>query len=339
MTDHDAVPQADAVHDNAYAGLLGDADPHWAFGTGFTDPLAGVDPTVPSDVDRADLAAYCLMLGDDALVLAQRLSHWTSRAPDLEEDVALANVALDLLGQARLLLARAAMVDPSVVPPSVQAPEDALAYFRPAEQFRNVLLVEGVDVDFADAVVRLLLFSVHRLAVLERLTGSRDAVLAAVAAKGVKEVAYHRDHAARWVVTLARGTDESRRRLLAALDRLWPLVAELTAVHPVERRMAAAGAGVDPSTVEGETGAVLDEVFAAAGVDRPAGRLRRAAGAHPGAGPGRLARGIGDALTPLAPAGLAEPEPRGRDGRHTPALGEMLAEMQEVARAHPEATW
>ena len=269
---------------------------------------------MPSDVDRADLAAYCLMLGDDALVLAQRLSHWCSRAPDLEEDIALANVALDLLGQARLLLARAAVVDPSVVPPSVQAPEDALAYFRPAEQFRNVLLVEGVDVDFADAVVRLLLFSVHRLAVLERLTGSRDAVLAAVAAKGVKEVAYHRDHAARWVVTLARGTDESRRRLLAALDRLWPLVPELTAAHPVERRVAAAGAGVDPSTVEGD-GAVY-------GSWPPGLRRRRAPCDRPGA--------------------------RSRDGAELAAAGtggtrrrwrEMLAEMQEVARAHPEGTW
>jgi ring-1,2-phenylacetyl-CoA epoxidase subunit PaaC len=344
MTAHDAAHDAaqDAVHDNAYAGLLGDADPHWAFGTGFTDPLAGVGPAVPSDVDRADLAAYCLMLGDDALVLAQRLSHWCSRAPDLEEDIALANVALDLLGQARLLLARAAVVDPSVLPPSVQAPEDALAYFRPAKKFRNVLLVEGVDVDFADAVVRLLLFSVHRLAVLDRLTGSRDAVLAAVAAKGVKEVAYHRDHAARWVVTLARGTDESRRRVLAALDRLWPLVPELTAAHPVERRVAAAGAGVDPSAVEGETRAVLDEVFAAAGLPRPAGPLRRTAGADPadaGAAGQVAPGGIGDVLTPLAPAGLAEAEPRGRDGRHTPALGQLLAEMQEVARAHPEGTW
>jgi ring-1,2-phenylacetyl-CoA epoxidase subunit PaaC len=243
-------------------------------------------------------------------------------------------VSLDLLGQARLLLARAAVVDPSVVPPSAQAPEDALAYFRPAERFRNVLLVEGVDADFADAVVRLLLFSTHRLAVLARLTNSRDAVLAAVAAKGVKEVAYHRDHAARWVVTLARGTDESRRRLLAALGRLWPLLPELTAAHPVERRVAAAGAGVDPSTVEGETRAVLDEVLAAAGVDRPAGPLARAAGRS-----GRGAGPIGDAITPMAPAGLVEPEPRGRDGRHTPALAEMLAEMQQVARAHPEGSW
>jgi ring-1,2-phenylacetyl-CoA epoxidase subunit PaaC len=132
-------------------------------------------------------------------------------------------------------------------------------------------------------------------------------VLAAVAAKGVKEVAYHRDHAGRWVVTQARGTDESRRRLLAALDRLWPLLPELTGVHPIERRVAAAGAGVDPSTVEGEVGAVLAEVFAAAGVDRPGAAAVDAAG--------------------------------GRDGRHTAALAELLAELQEVARAHPEGTW
>jgi ring-1,2-phenylacetyl-CoA epoxidase subunit PaaC len=128
-----------------------------------------------------------------------------------------------------------------------------------------------------------------------------------VAAKGVKEVAYHRDHAARWVVTLARGTDESRRRLLAALDRLWPLVPELTIAHPVELRVAAAGAGVDPSTVEGEEAAVLAEVFAAAGVDRP----------------GTTTDAVGD----------------GRDGRHSAALAELLAELQEVARAHPEGTW
>jgi ring-1,2-phenylacetyl-CoA epoxidase subunit PaaC len=287
--------------DNVYAGLLGDADPHWAFGTGFTDPLAGVDTSVPSDVDGADLAAYCLMLGDDALVLSQRLSWWTSRAPDLEEDIALANIALDLLGQARLLLSRAAAADPGVVPPSAQPPEDALAYFRSAPEFRNVHLVEGSDVDFADAVVRLLLFSVHRLAVLEELTGSRDPVLAAVAAKGVKEVGYHRDHAARWVVTLARGTDESRRRLLAALDRLWPLLTELRAAHPVEPRLPGVAAS---STVDIDP--VLDEVLAAARVSRPD--------------------------LPAAPGG-------GRDGEHTPALAGLLAELQEVARAHPEGTW
>jgi ring-1,2-phenylacetyl-CoA epoxidase subunit PaaC len=307
--------------ENAYSGLLGDADPHWAFGTGFTDPLLGVDQSVPSDVDPADLGAYCVMLGDDALVYAQRLSHWCSRAPDLEEDIALANVALDLLGQGRLLLSRAAAVDPALLPAGSQAPEDALAFFRPAAEFRNVRLVEGADTDFADAVVRLLLFSVVRLAVLERLAGSRDAVLAAVAAKGVKEVAYHRDHAGRWVVTLGRGTAESRRRLVAATRRLWPLLPELTAVHPVERRLAAAGIGVDPSTVAGAVDEVLDVVLAAAGIDRP----------------GRVGSPAGDALTPLAPAGLTAA--LGRDGDHTPALAEMLAQLQEVARTHPDGVW
>ena len=294
--------------DSVYSGLLGDADPHWAFGTGFADPLAGVDAAVPDGVEGADLGAYCLMLGDDALVLSHRLSEWTSRAPDLEEDIALANVALDLLGQARLLLSRAAQAAPQLVPESVQAPQDALAYFRDARAFRNVRLVEGVDVDFADAMVRLLLFSAYRLAVLEALQDSRDAVLAAVAAKGVKEVTYHRDHAARWVVTLARGTAESRRRLLAALDRLWRFRPELTTAHEVERRLAAAGVGVEGATLAGGIDDVLDEVLAAAGVPRPAG--------EPGAVSGR-----------------------GRDGEHTPALSALLAEMQEVARAHPEGAW
>ena len=294
------------MSDSVYSGLLTDADPHWAFGTGFTEPLAGVDAALPAGVDPADLGRYCLMLADDALVLSHRLSWWTSRAPDLEEDIALANVALDLLGQARLLLSRAAGAAPDLVPVAGQEPEDALAFFRGPDEFRNVRLVEGADVDFADAVVRLLLFSVWRLAVLDRLTASRDGVLAAVAAKGVKELTYHRDHAGRWVVTLARGTEESRRRLLAALDRLWPLRAELLVPHPVELRMAEAGVGVDPAAVAGEVDAVLEEVLTAAGVPRPD--------------------------VPDAPGG-------GREGVHTPALAGMLAEMQEVARAHPEGTW
>ncbi|MEV4019387.1 1,2-phenylacetyl-CoA epoxidase subunit PaaC [Nonomuraea angiospora] len=230
----------------------------WAFGTGFEDPLAGVDTTVPPGVDAAELAAYCLMLGDDALIMSQRLSEWCSRAPDLEEDIALANMALDLLGQARLLLSRAAAADPGVVPAlpegSPVPAEDALAYFRDAEQFRNVRLAEVENGDFAHVVVRLLLFSVARLALLERLRTSRDQVLAAVAAKGVKEITYHRDWAGRWFLTLAQGTEESRRRLVAALDALWPYQAELTEV------------GVE---LRDEVDVVLDQVFAVSGVERP----------------------------------------------------------------------
>lgn len=211
-------------HDSAYAGLLVN-DSHWAFGTDFEDPLAGVDTTVPEGIDSHELATYCLALGDDALILSQRLSEWCSRAPDLEEDIALANIALDLLGQARLLLARAAAADPSLVPSlpegSPVPPEDALAFFRSDRDFRNVCLVELPNGDFAETICRILVFATHRLALFQRLASHPDAVLSAVAAKGAKELAYHRDFAGRWFVTLARGTDESRRRLEAGLAQVW----------------------------------------------------------------------------------------------------------------------
>ena len=206
-----------ADHDNAYSGLLVN-DAHWAFGTAPVadghgeDPLAGVDTTIPDGTDAATLGAYALMLGDDALVMSHRIAAWTSNAPDLEDDIALSNIALDLLGQARLLLARAARADESIVPVlpegSPVPAEDALAFFREAHEFRNVRLAEVANGDFAEVTVRVLLFSVWRLAVWEQLRASRDSVLAAVAAKGVKELAYHRDYAARWFVTLAGGTDE-----------------------------------------------------------------------------------------------------------------------------------
>ena len=130
------APDPNDAHGSVYDGLLGGDPSHWAFGTDFEDPLAGVDTTIPDGVDAADLGAYCLMLADDALIASQRLSEWTSRAPDLEDDIALSNIALDLLGQARLLLARAAAADPSLVPQlpdgSPVPPEDALAFFRDA---------------------------------------------------------------------------------------------------------------------------------------------------------------------------------------------------------------
>ena len=311
-----AAPDPSAVddHESVYDGLLGGDSSQWAFGTDFEDPLAGVDTTVPAGVDGADLATYCLMLGDDALVLSHRLSEWCSRAPDLEDDIALANVALDLLGQARLLLARAAAADPAAVPAlpdgSPVPDEDALAFFREAHEFRNVRLAEVPHGDFAHVVCRLLLFTTARLELFTRLTGSLEPVLAAVAAKGVKELAYHRDYAGRWFVTLAQGTEESRRRLVAALGQLWPLRDELVTTHAVEARMAQAGVGVDPTSVAGAVDAVLDQVLAASGVDRPDDR-------------------------PLA--GVRGRT--GRDGLHTEALSLVLAEMQVVARAHPQGRW
>ena len=308
---------------SVYDGLLGGDPSQWAFGTDFEDPLAGVDTTVPAGLDAAELAAYCLFLGDDSLVMSHRLAEWCSNAPDLEDDIALANIALDLLGQARLLLSRAAAADPSLVPTlpegSPVPAEDALAFFRDEAAFRNVRYVEAVNGDFAVTVARLLLFATHRLALLQRLTTSVDPVLAAIAAKGVKEVTYHRDYAGRWFLTLARGTGESRRRLVAGIDTLWPYWAELFDTHAVERETARAGVGVDPAGIAPDADAVLQQVLTASGVDRPALPPRAGTQGHTGRA-GRTGH-------------------KGRDGDHTDALGGLLAEMQVVARAHPRGQW
>jgi ring-1,2-phenylacetyl-CoA epoxidase subunit PaaC len=262
--------------------------------------MAGVDTGLPAGVDTADLAAYCLMLGDDALVMSHRLQEWCSRAPELEDEVAVANIALDLLGQARLLLARAGSAD--------GLDEDALAFGRQERDYRNVRLVEAPNGDFARTIARLLVFSAWRLALLARLADSADPVLAAVAAKGIPEVTYHRDYAARWLVRLGDGTAYSHERAQAGLDAIWSLVDELFVAHPVERRLA--GVAVDPGELRPEFDGVLDQVLAAATLARPA-------------------------VPPLA--GVSGRT--GRDGVHTEALGYLLAELQSVARAHPGATW
>jgi len=299
------------ISDSVYEGLFGGGDDHWAFGTGFSDPLAPADAPLPSGISRAALAAYCLMLGDDALVLSNRLSEWSGRAPDLEVDIALANIALDLLGQAQVLLSRAAVADPSVVPRlpggSPVPAQDALAFFRDDRAFRNTRLAEAENGDFGETISRLLLFATWRLAIFGRLTDSADAILSGVAAKGVKELAYHRDFAARWFVTLAQGTPESRRRVLAGLDVAWRHHDELFRAHPVEQELAAAGVAVDPAGIAAEAGAVLGQVLAA-----------------------------GHAKLPAVPQAGGRP---GRDGLHTEALSRMLAQMQSVARAHPLGRW
>jgi ring-1,2-phenylacetyl-CoA epoxidase subunit PaaC len=283
---------------NAY-DLLGqdhDEGHRWAFGTGFTDPLEGIDASVPADLDPGALARYCLALGDDALIYSHRLQQWVGGLPELEEETAVANIALDLLGQARLLLARAGGIAGQT--------EDQLAYFREEKDFRNVRLAEHADRDFAELVVRLLMFSTWRLALFESLSTAADPVLAAIAAKGVNELAYHRDYAASWVVRLGDGTPLSHARAQAALDALWPLLGELFRPDPD------ALGRVDPGAFD----AVLDTVLATAGLDRPA-------------------------VAALAPIGGTIGGRTGRDGVHTEAMGYILAEFQSVARAHPDATW
>ena len=292
--------------DHAHGG-----EGHWAFGTGFDEPLAGVDTTVPDGVDPAELGEYCLMLGDDALVFAQRLTQWVTASPELEEEVAVANVALDLLGQARLLLARAGSVGAlgrsrSLATESIPD-EDALAYFRDPDEFRNTGLVEAENGDFGQTMVRLLVASTVRLAVFARLRESRDPVLAAIAAKGVNELAYHRDHAARWVLRLGDGTGESHRRGQAGVDAVWPLLGDVLTATDVEQRLVAGGVAVDPADVREEVHSVLTRVL--------------------------------DQATLRVPDWPADVPPRGRVGEHGPELTALLDTFQGLARQHPAATW
>jgi len=252
------------------------------------------------DPMAASLFTYSLRLGDDALILAQRLSEWASRAPEIEEDIALTNIALDLLGQARALLDYAGTVE------AVGRGEDDLAYLRTERDFRNVHLVEQENGDFAHTIARQLFFSTYQLFLYEELISSRDEMLAGVAAKGVKEAAYHHDHALQWTVRLGDGTDESHQRMQAAIDRLWPFTAELFDTDQVETELANHGIAVDPSTL------------------RP-----------------RWERSIGDAF---ATATLTAPQTvwtshGGRRGVHTECFGYLLAEMQYLHRLHPGASW
>jgi ring-1,2-phenylacetyl-CoA epoxidase subunit PaaC len=246
------------------------------------------------------LATYALRLGDDALILSHRLGEWVTNAPQLEEDVALANIGLDLLGQARTLLSYAGEVE------AAGRTEDDLAYLRDEREFLNVHLVERPNEDFAVSMARQLLFSTYQLALYDRLQASADPTLAGMAAKAVKEVDYHRDHARHWVVRLGDGTEESHARMQAALDLEWPWAGELFDGSWLPPGLVDDGVAVDPATLE-ET--VLGQVRAVAGE-----------------------------------ATLVEPAVRpalsnGRDGRHTEALGYLLAEMQHLARSHPGASW
>lgn len=256
---------------------------------------------MPSTCESVSLAAdYAVALADDALVASQRLVEWVARAPQIEEDVAIGNIALDLLGQARLLYQYAgSLADP------VRS-EDDLAYFRDEREFRNVCLVERPNGDFAVTMARLLVLAAYQRELYDRLVHSTDPTLSAVAAKAVKEVAYHRDHARQWVLRLGDGTAESHARMQAAVDAEWPWVGELFTGAWLAPALVETGAAVDPATLQEP---VLDWV-----------------------------RGV------LEEATLAEPDPRpvvtsGREGRHTEALGPLLAEMQYLARSHPGATW
>ena len=258
-------------------------------------------PATPATVHPGpEFVEYLMRLGDDRLVLGHRLSEWAGHAPILEEDIALGNIALDLLGQATLLLHLAGEAE------GRGRDEDALAYFREAVDFRNALLVELPRGDFAVTMVRQFLFDAFSLYQTEALRQSSHAELAGIAAKAHKEVRYHARHSSAWVVRLGDGTAESRRRAQAAVDELWRFTGELFLMDDVDEAMLAAGVGVDLAAIRPHWERTVGEVLDAA-------TLRPLAG-------GFMARG-------------------GRQGRHGEHLGRMLAEMQIVARSHPGARW
>jgi ring-1,2-phenylacetyl-CoA epoxidase subunit PaaC len=248
----------------------------------------------------APLVEYLLRLGDDRLILGHRMSEWTGHGPILEEDIATANIALDLIGQAAQLLKLAGETE------GKGRDENALAYFRDGVQFRNCLLVELPKGDFGDTMVRQFLFDAQSVLLLDELTKCGHAGLAAIAAKAIKEDKYHLRHSSEWVVRLGDGTDESHARVQASLDRLWKYTGELFATDEVDRAVEAAGIAIDMAGIKSRWDAIVDDVLARATLTRPAD--------------GPMQGG-------------------GRRGRHTEHIGHLLATMQSVARAHPGATW
>lgn len=256
--------------------------------------------TTSITVAATPLLAFLLRRADDALILGHRLSEWCGHAPTPEEDLALANIALDLIGVARTLYTYAGEVE------AAGHDEDALAYCRDAGQFRNLLLVEQPNGDFADTIVRQFIYSAYADPFWRAMTRSGDATLAALAAKAEKESAYHLRHASEWLIRLGGGTEESHRRAQAALDKLMPYAGEIFAADDDERAMIAQGIAADPEELRPIWEVTIADVLEQATLTRPA-----SAWSHSG----------------------------GRLGRHSEHLGPLLAVMQVLPRTYPDARW
>ena len=246
------------------------------------------------------LLRYLLRLGDTSLVLGQRLGEWIGHAPALEEDLGLANLALDLVGQARLLLTYAAEVE------GKGRDEDALAFFRDAPQFMNLTVAEQPNGDFAQTIVRQVLLDAWHLEVYEGLSKSADTRLAAIAAKAVKESRYHFRFSSGWLIRLGDGTEESNRRAQEAVNSLWRFTDELFTADEVDEEMAKAGIAPRLAELQPRWSAHIDEVLRQATLQRPA-----------------------SARYPW----------HGKRGVHTEHLGHMLTEMQHLQRTYPGAQW
>lgn len=271
---------------------------------------------VPAVISTAPVD-YLLHLADNALVLGQRNAEWCGHGPVLEEDIAMANISLDLIGQARLLYQHAAQRINAEQAPARPLTEDNLAYFRGVPDFRNYTLLElphhgplagtaTSDRDYATTIVRHFLYSALMNLVWEQLEHSRDERLAAIAAKSLKEVHYHLRHARDWMLRLGDGTRDSNQRMQRALDHLLPYTQEFWTTSPAEREARALGCAPDMEALRQAWDAEVDHTLAQATLKRPAG-------------PGHV--------------------PRGKFGQHSEHLDYLLADMQSVARAHPDGTW
>jgi len=258
--------------------------------------------TVSADIQPADRREYALRLGDNALILGQRLSEWCGHGPFLEEDIALTNLSLDLIGQAQLLLDLAA----AQVPDDEFADADKLAYLRDAHQFRNALLVEQPNGDFAHTMVRQYLMDAHDEKLYGALAESQWHALADIARKVLKEIRYHKQHSSDWLQRLGQGTEESHQRMQKALDDLWFYTPELFEADPLNQRLQAAGVAPDMAEIEKQWRAEVEPALHSAGLVLPES--------------GWVATG-------------------GKKGRHSEYLGYILAEMQFLQRAYPGCEW
>jgi ring-1,2-phenylacetyl-CoA epoxidase subunit PaaC len=251
-------------------------------------------------VSETPLVLYTLRRADDGLILGHRLSEWCGHAPMLEEDMALSNIALDLLGQARELYSYAAKVE------GKGNDQDRFAYLRDVRQYRNLLLVEQPNGDFAHTLARQFFYSAFADLYWRAMMKSSDATLAAIAAKSEKESAYHLRHSSEWIVRLGDGTEESRARAQAAIDHLWAFTGEMFAIDDSERGLIDQGVAIDPATLRQQWLNIVSSVVSEATLDLPKNDWMQQGG---------------------------------RSGRHSEHLGHLLSELQSMQRTFPGATW
>ena len=249
---------------------------------------------------KASLYKYVLALGDDALILGQRLSQWAYKGPFLEEDIALSNISLDMFGRANLLLEYAATLKGN------SATSDELAFKRNEREFSNHIICDQPNGNFADTMVRQFFLDAFYKLFLQKLTKSKDEQLSAIAQKSIKETTYHLRHSSKWIIRLGDGTVESHAKVQSAIDNLWMFTNELFEMNEIDNEMLEQKIGVDCSKLKIEWDKIINEVLSEATLNRPE-----------------------DANMPTG----------GRQGIHTEHLGHLLSDMQYLQRAYPDATW